>query len=291
MLLLLLLLLQPLASLARELFAPGSLSPEDVCLPPVEPPPARSPGMAAHRDAVDRALHTFWGTKRSGYVARASADDDKEDAAAKRASTYGEITALGMRQLARAMGLDDPPSTLRQPLVFVDLGSGVGKVVVQAFLEWPAVGSAVGIELSPERAAIAREAWRACLSSDAASRLRAAAEALEAMWWRNWTKQGSVVAGAARPEQGVQLLEGDLFDLDVSQATHMYVASLCFDTAMLQRVAAKLSSEARSLEVIASLRRLPDGLPGFVERSLQVQTSWTAPSGATSLTYVYSRKK
>ena len=41
----------------------------------------------------------------------------------------------------------------------------------------------------------------------------------------------------------LELHEGDLLELDVSGATHVYAASLCFTPAMMDRLAAKLAAE------------------------------------------------
>jgi hypothetical protein len=55
----------------------------------------------------------------------------------------------------------------------------------------------------------------------------------------------------------VILHEGDLFGLDISQATHLYISSLCFTDDMLKRLVTKIEDEGVSLQIVASLRRLP----------------------------------
>lgn len=60
-----------------------------------------------------------------------------------RGFVYGEITAQGMRRLARRV-------TLNQSDCFYDLGSGIGRAVLQAFLEF-GVHRSVGIELASTR--------------------------------------------------------------------------------------------------------------------------------------------
>ncbi|CAK0889231.1 unnamed protein product, partial [Prorocentrum cordatum] len=202
-------------------------------------------------------------SKEARAIARAgTAGSAAEAAETSRPSTYGEVTPLGVRQIGRALGLD---KLAGEPAVFMDLGSGVGKLVAQAYLEWPAVVRAVGVELSHTRAASARAAWGDLSASGDAAELRAAAAAL-----------GS---GPRPPAPGeIVFLEGDLFEVDVSEATHIYLASLCFSDGMLSRVAGKLSAEAARLRAVASLRRFPGGLPGFEGNgSVEARMSWSQP--------------
>ena len=57
----------------------------------------------------------------------------------QRASAYGEVTRAGGRDLFVAMGLS-PFWPRSPPAVFVDLGSGAGRLVAQAWLELRAAG-------------------------------------------------------------------------------------------------------------------------------------------------------
>jgi hypothetical protein len=66
-----------------------------------------------------------------------------DSVAGEYASTYGEITPAGFRALARRVGLGAQD-------VFVDLGSGVGRAVVQAALE-NGVRRSAGVELAASR--------------------------------------------------------------------------------------------------------------------------------------------
>merc|ERR1712039_390676 len=88
--------------------------------------------------------------------------------------------------------------------------------------------------------------------------------------------------------EGVRFINGDLFAVDISEATHIYVASLCFSDSMLLRLAAKLASEAKNVRYVASLRQFPGGLAGFDKpRFLEAEMSWTAPRGGGSSVHVY----
>lgn len=69
-------------------------------------------------------------------------------------------------------------------------------------------------------------------------------------------------------------MEGDIFEADISEATHAYVASLCFDGNMMKRLAKKISTS--SLHAVASLKQFPDGIPGFdKDESFGAEMSWS----------------
>ena len=67
------------------------------------------------------------------------------------AATYGEITYEGGKQLLKHL-------SLHRNDVFYDLGSGIGRFVIQTYLESPAK-KVVGIELSKLRAKQAKKAF------------------------------------------------------------------------------------------------------------------------------------
>eukprot|EP00971_Amphidinium_carterae_P032409 638273-Amphidinium_carterae.1 len=54
-----------------------------------------------------------------------------------------------------------------------------------------------------------------------------------------------------------------------SEATHIYIASLCFNEGMLARVAEKLAREARQLIAVATLLRFPGGAVNDVSGALR----------------------
>ena len=140
--------------------------------------------------------------------------------------TYGELTIRGVREIAEILrpNVND---------VFVDMGSGAGRCILQAALEWPCRRS-VGVELSKSRHDVAAMAL-------------------------------------ARAQPSVQrrtsLLHDDLLTCtDFEDATIVYVASLLFDEAFMARLAERLSSLPR-VRAIATLTRLPTESLGmqFVE--------------------------
>ena len=145
--------------------------------------------------------------------------------------TYGEITPRGFRTLAQRLRLAATD-------VFVDLGSGHGKAVVQSVAEM-GVSAGVGVEIAQSRHDKA-EALRATLPTAEAERvtfvLGDCADAAP------WTGPRAPLAGA----------------------TVVYVASLPFDRLLLERVAARLAA-APQLRTVATLRRFPSGMRGFDE--------------------------
>ena len=135
--------------------------------------------LADHRASVDEALRNGAWDDQSGFELAEDIFGRSDGIPTARdfrsvvstgfgdPSTYGEVTPAGARTLARALDIDSPDA---DDVVFMDLGSGVGKLVVQAFLEWPSVRRAVGVELSSSRSAHARRAWQHLLDSQARPR-------------------------------------------------------------------------------------------------------------------------
>lgn len=138
------------------------------------------------------------------------------------------------------MGLYNDKETNHQ---FFDLGSGGGKLVIQSSLELPSVSRSVGIELSPTRHKIASQRLNELKLSGDFDRIKKLAN-------EAWGVKGKRAAV-------VDLCEGDLFHLDISKATHIYVSSLCFSEEMLQQLVDKLENEGSMLQCVASLRMLP----------------------------------
>ncbi len=108
----------------------------------------------------------------------------------------------------------------------------------------------------------------------------------------------------------VELYEGDLFELDISAATHIYVSSLCFTEEMMERIVDKIEMEGESLQILASLRVLPlkdrwRKLSEWDEDVLKrrkvelgtkpwtefVEMSWTKATGDGCPVYFYTAKK
>lgn len=205
------------------------------------------------------------------------------------ASTYGEITMLGARQLFHHMGLTTKKSgSNNHGFHFYDLGSGGGRLVIQSYLERPSISNSVGIELSSSRHEIAKQTHNHLLHEGEIERIRNLAR-------RAWGTENKEAA-----DDGIELHEGDLFKLDISKATHIYASSLCFSEKMLEMLVDKIEREATSLEVIASLRMLPlkketnkKALVRIGRNPWQewIEMSWTKAIGEGCPVYLYSVEK
>lgn len=240
-----------------------------------EAPSIRSIREGLHRQNVDDALETWQG---DGFVDVSNMKTRKSDFDGFEPMTYGEITPNGARTVARALRID---SLYIAPVVFADLGSGVGKLVVQAYLEWPCVVQAIGIELAPCRSRRALESWRDFQTSGKAESLRAGA--LDMCRFRKRKRLRKAQLAICTP---VQLLEGDFLEADLADVTHLYVSSLCLGEGTLRRLAAKLQTHAPKLRAVATLRPFRGGLKGFyMAGSVLAEMSWSDSQGTRVTVY------
>lgn len=171
---------------------------------------------------------------------------------------YGELTVRGVREIR----------SLLRPVpgdVFYDLGSGTGRGVLQAAREWSELRHAVGIELAGSRDEVARTALR-----------RAESEFRER----------------------ISLRRGDMIAcVGCEDASLVYVASLLFDDAFMERLGTRLVSLPQ-LRVVASLRPFPMGsLPGFIDAERNHAAEGEAPldervevTWGAARVYLYTRE-
>ena len=208
------------------------------------------------------------------------------------------------------MGLMNHDATNTEPTYqFFDLGSGGGRLVIQSHLEIPSVIKSIGIELSPSRCKIASQTWENLMKSGEAHRLRKMAER---SWGKVQTQKEGVQSSSTTAnhiiEPSVELIEGDLFTLDISQCTHMYVSSLCFTEDMLVRLVDKIEREGINLQIVVSIRALPlrkedeqiKSDDARIKRKVKLgdkpwmeflEMSWTRGRGDGCPVYFYSIKK
>lgn len=266
-----------------------SVPPEaiSVSLPPMAPPP-RSQKEFQHRREIDAALASFW-KETDGFDSPSeelNLVDERygvtREATTKRPSTYGEITPMGSRQLFDYMNMYqsvfDFNSKKKQDIIFYDLGSGAGRLVAQSFLELPRIRKAVGVEMAASRHESAVSAWQKIVDSGRADDIRRMGV-------------GNTLRNANEAAEYVQFNKGDLFDLDVSDATHIYASSLCFTEAMMVDLASKLNSEAPRLQCFATLQQFPPkSLFGIEHPAMEfVEMSWTAARGEGCPVFFYVR--
>jgi hypothetical protein len=148
---------------------------------------------------------------------------------------YGEITPGGVAHLLEYMQLT-PEDAL------FDLGSGVGKVVLQAAISQP-LRAAVGFELVRPRHEMAQEALRRAREREV---LRT-------------------------PD--VRLLKGDFMRADLSEATVVYTCSTAFPVPMMLRMAQRLSRYP-NIRLLVTVQDLDDN-PWFLEDDvLRLDMTW-----------------
>jgi hypothetical protein len=166
------------------------------------------------------------------------------------AALYGELTPLGFRALVSHLG------GLRATDSFADLGSGLGRLVVQAAKEY-GVARACGVEFAASRHELAEEALA--------------------------QEDESVV-------NRVALVEGDCSDPTLwaaggplADATVVYAGSLMFSEELMGKLA-RLIEASTSARVVASLKQWSAAPQGWCEQAPaeRFETSWTAPQSLKS---------
>ncbi len=211
------------------------------------------PGWAEfqHRQLVDRLLRKCWNEEDGFEIHDDEWSIDGMNPTSKdsfRPSTYGEITLRGARQLFHYMELTNKQTS---DVVFMDWGSGTGKLVAQACLEMDQVERAVGIELSKFRH-------------------QAAVRSIERLI------QELPVQDQTKINQRLHVQQSDLCEYDSSDATHVYISSLCFPTEMMHQLEVKLTKHSQ-LRCVASLRKFPT--LSIIPQVHYVEMSWSRPKG------------
>eukprot|EP00536_Pseudo-nitzschia_multiseries_P009351 jgi/Psemu1/325596/estExt_fgenesh1_pg.C_2580017 len=202
--------------------------------------------------------------------------------------TYGEVTPLGVRQLAYEMGIakcsngndrnndsDYDETEINEEdgngngngIVFCDLGSGVGRLVTQIYLDQPErVTKAIGIELAEDRHKIAIEALNGILQETGSSMAE--------------EHDGEYNEGISTAQCSIELIQGDATEVDLdSTITHVFISSLCFPEDVLITIQEKLL-QLPNVRVVAALNRLDMmhqlGGEEWRERIVPIQMTWGA---------------
>lgn len=199
--------------------------------------------------------------------------------------TYGEVTPLGVRQLAYEMGIvdcddqDDGTTHIQNDkkdqseIVFYDLGSGVGRLVTQMYIDQPdRIAKAIGIELAEDRHTIGAFALERIIAEE-----QYRAEQIRSPYdeGNDVGDRSTLVSTNPCP---IQLIHGDALELDFDEKTsHVFMSSLCFPEDVLLALQKKLL-RLPNISVIAALNRLDliyhlDG-EQWEERSVMIQMSW-----------------
>ena len=151
-------------------------------------------------------------------------------------STYGEITLESAAFLFNEfkLGKDD---------VFYDLGSGVGKTVIQAYLTTP-VKKAVGIELSPTRHR-------------------------HAMQVKNTLEK----EGLIDHERKLEFIQENITTIDFSDATLIYMCSVCYPDTLMKAITEKVAQLQPGVQ-IATLKRLPAHTSVQLKTFYRLSVNW-----------------
>jgi hypothetical protein len=199
-----------------------------------------SPALCRSPAHADRAIQQLESAieelfrERSGFIRQTQAEVavDATAAVPGRAMTYGELTTLGaVQMLDHVQGMFAGHNRITPDSVAFDLGSGVGKTVL-AFAVLTPARSVTGIELMAARHAQAAEAK------------------LQAL------QLGLLPEATTRR---MHLVQGDALDQSaVADATHIYVANLCFSKGMNERLAG-IVQRLGHVRVVMALVRLPLG--------------------------------
>ena len=125
---------------------------------------------------------------------------------------------------------------------FVDLGSGLGKVVISAGLHFP-FSSCTGIEIVPYRHRMALERFASLLklAQDSLNQLKVIVSTDDVIPIP-WTTEMRVAHLLELPKR-VSFQAGNMFACDVSKASLVFIYSTCFGS-LMHELAHKLANEA-----------------------------------------------
>lgn len=182
------------------------------------------------------------------------------------ASVYGEVLPEGVQAVLDEIEAEMP---LSHEDVFYDLGSGTGKVAIQAALVTPC-RRVVGIELAATRHQHAIRALKEaqCLESPHAKHQRGSEPSLLSQLVRKWETKA------------LELLQGDITEPSYHDATHLFAASTTWPDSLLTAIATNLCTKVPGVKTFSTLREIEDedleAHPEiFLWRKIKVDVSWT----------------
>ena len=162
---------------------------------------------------------------------------------------YGEITYASVRLLLDELRLTDKD-------VFYDLGSGVGKLVVQAFLSTP-VKKSIGVELSSQRYNDSQKVYDKLL------------------------KEKLIQSGRT-----LRFYNKNIAEVDLSDATVIFMCATCFPKELMQKMTDKFAGLQRSLRIV-TLKRLSKNKTFDLVKTISLPMTWSSSSDL----YFYEFKK
>lgn len=162
----------------------------------------------------------------------------KEDLSIRKASSsslYGEITFASLDKLIKYLKIG-------QKDVFFDLGSGIGKVVLQVAMTTKAK-KVVGVELSK-------------------SRFKESIAALKAAAKEKWLDKHKC-----------KILNKNILDADLSKATVIYTCSTAFPGTFMRKLAKKLAAIKKPIKIVTT-QEMPENCGLTLVDKLQLDMSW-----------------
>lgn len=203
-----------------------------------------------NKERINELVTRFY-ENRSGYAFNREAFEQSANVNREHvATTYGEIKYLGgVEQIVDNLRLDEDD-------VFVDLGSGTGRVVVEMFLSTP-IKKSIGYELVKERFDHAMEVRGELLNNP--------------LYTINKSSR-----------RKIEFYNQNIVDADLSKATVVYMASTCFSADLLGIILQKLAN-ARKLKAIFALTTMPASANFILKKSFTVATTWNS----TTTCYMY----
>lgn len=164
----------------------------------------------------------------------------------KISETYGEVLYSSVDKLILAMKLSDSD-------VFVDYGSGLGKMVIQVFLK-SLVKEAYGIEIVPELHQYA---------INALIKVQDLTEFYEG-------------------ERRLDFKLGDFLKFPLRSATVAFINSACLSPGILVQLG-KIINDLPNLHTVISLRPIPELIRFQFKKSIHIECSWDS-----ALAYFYA---
>jgi len=155
---------------------------------------------------------------------------------------YGEILYSSLELLLNELNI--------QPTdIFYDLGSGLGKVILQAYFNYP-FKKTVGIELSP-------------------TRYQHAINKIKILNEKNYLDS----------QRTLEFINANIVDTDLSDATIVFMCSTCYSNDLMEKISIKLSSSKKGLKVI-TLKDLPASQKDKFEliKQYKLPMTWTKAS-------------
>jgi hypothetical protein len=153
---------------------------------------------------------------------------------------YGELTKAELKQY-----FEEVSRLLTDTKQFIDLGSGLGKVVMTAALKMP-FSSCVGVELVPYRHSLATERFvEFCREGE---NQLGDLKGISTNISEEGTERGAEVAGdlldrMEKIAQRVEFRQGDMLACDISEASLIFIYSTCFGSIM-HKIADKIANDA-----------------------------------------------